>query len=104
MEDSRVSTSYQWLSITFNTLIKIPEAERPELLLRNRSRILPILVQELVYGIKAEGVGNSSQPVDRENKILVPEKTQEILKIWKPIPCKGKVQKIKAWLKTRGLF
>ncbi|MBW0496556.1 hypothetical protein O181_036271 [Austropuccinia psidii MF-1] len=34
------------------------------------------------------------------NKLLGPEKTQEILKGWKPMSCRGQVQEIKAWLKN----
>ncbi|MBW0461219.1 hypothetical protein O181_000934 [Austropuccinia psidii MF-1] len=34
------------------------------------SRDTPVSVQELVYGIKAEGEGTSYQLVDRENELL----------------------------------
>ncbi|MBW0509682.1 hypothetical protein O181_049397 [Austropuccinia psidii MF-1] len=32
-----------------------------------------------------------------------PEKTEELLKGWTPISCKGQVQQIKAWLKNQSM-
>ncbi|MBW0548832.1 hypothetical protein O181_088547 [Austropuccinia psidii MF-1] len=61
MEDARASTS------TFDTLIESPEAEiaaitvvRAESFPAGRNRDIPVSVQELVYGGKATGVGNSA--------------------------------------------
>ncbi|MBW0586506.1 hypothetical protein O181_126221 [Austropuccinia psidii MF-1] len=33
-----------------------------------------------------------------------PEKTEDLLRGWTPISCKGKVQQIKAWLKTQSIL
>ncbi|MBW0534864.1 hypothetical protein O181_074579 [Austropuccinia psidii MF-1] len=33
-----------------------------------------------------------------------PEKTEELLRGWKPISCKGQVQQIKAWWKTQSML
>ncbi|MBW0568556.1 hypothetical protein O181_108271 [Austropuccinia psidii MF-1] len=33
-----------------------------------------------------------------------PEKTQDLLKGWKPMSCKGQVQKIKSWLKNQRIL
>ncbi|MBW0580957.1 hypothetical protein O181_120672 [Austropuccinia psidii MF-1] len=33
-----------------------------------------------------------------------PEKTEELLKSWTPISCKGKVQQIRAWLKNQSML
>ncbi|MBW0537168.1 hypothetical protein O181_076883 [Austropuccinia psidii MF-1] len=37
-------------------------------------------------------------------KLMGPEKTVELLKGWKPMSFKGKVQKIKAWLKDQSML
>ncbi|MBW0531676.1 hypothetical protein O181_071391 [Austropuccinia psidii MF-1] len=37
-------------------------------------------------------------------KFMGPQKTEELLKVWKPMSCKGKVQQIKAWLKTQSML
>ncbi|MBW0463284.1 hypothetical protein O181_002999 [Austropuccinia psidii MF-1] len=37
-------------------------------------------------------------------KCLCPEKIQNLLKGWTPISCKGKVQKIKTWLKNQNIL
>ncbi|MBW0521040.1 hypothetical protein O181_060755 [Austropuccinia psidii MF-1] len=77
MEHYRTSTSSQSLEKTFDTLIESPEAEinatpafRSEQLPTGGSRDIPVSVQELVYGRKAAGVGNSSQLVYRDNELL----------------------------------
>ncbi|MBW0474708.1 hypothetical protein O181_014423 [Austropuccinia psidii MF-1] len=36
---------------------------------KGNNRDIPVLVQELVYGSKAEGVGTSSKSLDRHNKL-----------------------------------
>ncbi|MBW0590873.1 hypothetical protein O181_130588 [Austropuccinia psidii MF-1] len=36
-------------------------------------------------------------------KIMGPEKTEELLKGWTPLSCKGQVQQIKAWLKNQSM-
>ncbi|MBW0579457.1 hypothetical protein O181_119172 [Austropuccinia psidii MF-1] len=38
------------------------------------------------------------------NKYLQPEKTEELLKAWTKMSFKGKVQEIKAWLKSQGIL
>ncbi|MBW0498848.1 hypothetical protein O181_038563 [Austropuccinia psidii MF-1] len=105
MEDARISTSSQRLARKFDTLLESPEAEitaitvvRYEQLSTGSSGNIPVSVQELVYGSKAAGVGASSQVVDRDNEhlssskeALGPRKTQEILKCWKTMSCKGQV-------------
>ncbi|MBW0589104.1 hypothetical protein O181_128819 [Austropuccinia psidii MF-1] len=35
---------------------------------------------------------------------LGPEKTEDLLKGWTPMSCKGKVQKIEAWLKSQSML
>ncbi|MBW0587767.1 hypothetical protein O181_127482, partial [Austropuccinia psidii MF-1] len=37
-------------------------------------------------------------------KFMWPEKTEELLKGWKPMSCKGKVQQIKYWLRNQSMF
>ncbi|MBW0532922.1 hypothetical protein O181_072637 [Austropuccinia psidii MF-1] len=37
-------------------------------------------------------------------KLLGLEKTQELLKGWKPMYCKGKVKNIKSWLKNQSIL
>ncbi|MBW0533161.1 hypothetical protein O181_072876 [Austropuccinia psidii MF-1] len=37
-------------------------------------------------------------------KLMGPEKTEDLLMGWTPMPCKGQVQQIKAWLKTQSMF
>ncbi|MBW0569358.1 hypothetical protein O181_109073 [Austropuccinia psidii MF-1] len=54
MEDYQASTSSQ----------------RSEQLSTGRSGNIPVSVQELVYGSKAEGVGTSSQLKDMDNELL----------------------------------
>ncbi|MBW0520835.1 hypothetical protein O181_060550 [Austropuccinia psidii MF-1] len=36
--------------------------------------------------------------------LLGPEKTEDLLRGWKPMSCKGQVQQIKAWLKIQSMF
>ncbi|MBW0518759.1 hypothetical protein O181_058474 [Austropuccinia psidii MF-1] len=43
---------------------------RPEQISAGSSGNIPVLVQELVYGSKAEGVGNSPQFLNRDNELL----------------------------------
>ncbi|MBW0470836.1 hypothetical protein O181_010551 [Austropuccinia psidii MF-1] len=76
MENSRTSTSSQWLPRTFDTFIECPKAHitaipvvRCAQVLTGSSRNIPVLVQELVYGSKS-GVGTSSQLVDRDHELL----------------------------------
>ncbi|MBW0573828.1 hypothetical protein O181_113543 [Austropuccinia psidii MF-1] len=38
------------------------------------------------------------------NKFMGPEETEELLKGWKPMYCKGKVQQGNAWLKTQSML
>ncbi|MBW0486048.1 hypothetical protein O181_025763 [Austropuccinia psidii MF-1] len=54
MEDSRTSTSSQ----------------RPESFPTGSNRDIPVSVQELVYGGKAEEVGASAKSLDRHNELL----------------------------------
>ncbi|MBW0501038.1 hypothetical protein O181_040753 [Austropuccinia psidii MF-1] len=77
MEESRASTSSQRLARTFDTLIESPEAnvtsipvERPESFPEGKNRDIPVSVQELVYGGKAERVGTSAKSLDRHNELL----------------------------------
>ncbi|MBW0533026.1 hypothetical protein O181_072741 [Austropuccinia psidii MF-1] len=77
MEYARTSTSSQKLASTFEALIEIPEADiaaipvvRPESFPAGSNRNLPVSVQELVYGGKAEGLGTSSKSLDRLNELL----------------------------------
>ncbi|MBW0582038.1 hypothetical protein O181_121753 [Austropuccinia psidii MF-1] len=37
-------------------------------------------------------------------KFMGPKKTEELLKGWKPMYCKGQVQQIKAWLKNKSML
>ncbi|MBW0514414.1 hypothetical protein O181_054129 [Austropuccinia psidii MF-1] len=77
MKDSRVSTSSQRLSSTFDTIIESPEADitdipvvRSELFPTSNSGNIPVSVQELCYGSKERGVGTSSNSLDRQNELL----------------------------------
>ncbi|MBW0551110.1 hypothetical protein O181_090825 [Austropuccinia psidii MF-1] len=77
MEDARNSTISQRLARTFENIIESPEADitaitvgRPESLPEGSNKDIPVSVQELVYGGKAEGVGTSAKPLDRHNELL----------------------------------
>ncbi|MBW0492107.1 hypothetical protein O181_031822 [Austropuccinia psidii MF-1] len=77
MEDSRASTSSQRLASAFDTIIESPEAEitcipvvRPESFPEGSNRDIPVSVQELLYGSKAEGMGTSANSLDRHNELL----------------------------------
>ncbi|MBW0531697.1 hypothetical protein O181_071412 [Austropuccinia psidii MF-1] len=77
MEDARASTSSQRLASTFDTCIESSEADitampvvRPESFPAGNNRDIPVSVQELVYGGKAAGVGNSAKSLDRYNELL----------------------------------
>ncbi|MBW0481739.1 hypothetical protein O181_021454 [Austropuccinia psidii MF-1] len=77
MEDARTSTSSQRLASTFEALIESPEADinaipvvRPESFPAGSNEDIPVSVQELVYGSKAEGVGASDKSLDRHNELL----------------------------------
>ncbi|MBW0519928.1 hypothetical protein O181_059643 [Austropuccinia psidii MF-1] len=37
-------------------------------------------------------------------KFMGPEKTEELLRGWTPMSCKGQVQQIKAWLKNKSML
>ncbi|MBW0580143.1 hypothetical protein O181_119858, partial [Austropuccinia psidii MF-1] len=37
-------------------------------------------------------------------KFMGPEKTEDLLKGWTPMSCKGQVQQIKAWLKNQSML
>ncbi|MBW0585290.1 hypothetical protein O181_125005 [Austropuccinia psidii MF-1] len=76
MEYDRTSTSSKRLARTFDTVIESPEAYitaitvfRPESFPTGRNRDIPVSVQELVYGGKAEGVGTSPKHLDRYNEL-----------------------------------
>ncbi|MBW0509922.1 hypothetical protein O181_049637 [Austropuccinia psidii MF-1] len=75
-EDARTSTSSQRLASTFEPLIDSPEADitaiavRPESFPTGSNRDIPVSVQELVYGGKAEGVGTFAKYLDRHNELL----------------------------------
>ncbi|MBW0535311.1 hypothetical protein O181_075026 [Austropuccinia psidii MF-1] len=43
-------------------------------------------------------------PYLQVKKLMGPEKTQELMKGWKPMSCKGQVQKIKTCLKNQSLL
>ncbi|MBW0510413.1 hypothetical protein O181_050128 [Austropuccinia psidii MF-1] len=118
MEDSRASTSFQRLSRTFKTLLESKEADitaipvvRSEHFPTGRSGDIPVSVQELAYGRKTARMGASAKPLDREmnyylqvKKFFGPEKTGDLLKGCTLISCKGKVQKIKAWLENQCIL
>ncbi|MBW0461418.1 hypothetical protein O181_001133, partial [Austropuccinia psidii MF-1] len=77
MEDTRTSTGSQRLAITFDTLIKSPEANitaipvvRHEPFPTGNNRDIPVSVKKLVYGSKATGVGTSAKSLDRHNELL----------------------------------
>ncbi|MBW0583164.1 hypothetical protein O181_122879 [Austropuccinia psidii MF-1] len=117
MEDARTSTTSQSLANIFDTLIESPEAEitaiavRPESLPTGSSRDIPVSVQELVYGSKQKEwellpslwIGTMSSYL-QVKKFMGPEKTEELLKGWTPMSCKGQVQQIKAWLKNQSML
>ncbi|MBW0504964.1 hypothetical protein O181_044679 [Austropuccinia psidii MF-1] len=77
MEDARTSTSSQRLASNFVTLKESPKAEktaipvfRPESFPAGNNRDIPVSVHELVYGVKAAGVGTSAKSLDRHNGLL----------------------------------
>ncbi|MBW0583284.1 hypothetical protein O181_122999 [Austropuccinia psidii MF-1] len=77
MEDVKTCTSSQRLASTFETHIESPEADinaipvvRPESFPAGSNRDIPVSVQELVYSVKAAGVGTSSKSLDRQNELL----------------------------------
>ncbi|MBW0507378.1 hypothetical protein O181_047093 [Austropuccinia psidii MF-1] len=77
MEDARTSTSSQMLARTFDTLIECLEADitaipifRPEPFPTGNNRNIPVSVQELVYGSKAEGVGACGKSLNRNNELI----------------------------------
>ncbi|MBW0460739.1 hypothetical protein O181_000454 [Austropuccinia psidii MF-1] len=83
MEEARASISSQRLASTFDTLIDSQEPEitfihvfRYESFPTGNNGDIPVSVQELVYGCKAAGVGNSEIPLDRHNKLL--SSTEEV--------------------------
>ncbi|MBW0491321.1 hypothetical protein O181_031036 [Austropuccinia psidii MF-1] len=90
MEDARTSTSSQRLASTFETLIESAEAY-----------ITAIPVEWELLPSLWIGTMNSYLQV---KKLMGPEKTEELLRDWKPTSCKGQVQQIKAWLKNQGMF
>ncbi|MBW0580666.1 hypothetical protein O181_120381 [Austropuccinia psidii MF-1] len=118
MEDTRPSTSAQRLASTFDTLIETPEAGitaidvvRPESLSTGNNIDIPVSVKQLVYGGKGESVGTSPKSwIGTMNsylqvkKFMGPEKTEELLKGWTPMSCKGQVQPIKSWLKNQSML
>ncbi|MBW0479047.1 hypothetical protein O181_018762 [Austropuccinia psidii MF-1] len=74
---SRNSTSYQRLASIFSPLIETPEADitaiavfTPESLSTGSNRDIPVSVQELVYGGKAERVGTSPKSLDRHHELI----------------------------------
>ncbi|MBW0568831.1 hypothetical protein O181_108546 [Austropuccinia psidii MF-1] len=77
MEDDRTSTSSHTLASTFDTLIESTEAgitaiavARPESLSTGNNRNIPVSVQELVYGSKAERGGTSPKSLDRYHELI----------------------------------
>ncbi|MBW0564811.1 hypothetical protein O181_104526 [Austropuccinia psidii MF-1] len=75
--DARASTSSQRLVRDFETLLESPESDitsipvlRSETLPGRSSRDIPVSVQEMVHGGKEEGVGASSQHLDRKNELI----------------------------------
>ncbi|MBW0517437.1 hypothetical protein O181_057152 [Austropuccinia psidii MF-1] len=118
MEDTRTSTSSQRLASTVDTLIGSPEAEitalavfRPESLSTGNNRDIPVPIQELVYGGKAARVVASLKSLDRHHELISSSEevhgaknTEELLKGWTPMSCKGQVQQIKAWLKNQSML
>ncbi|MBW0578958.1 hypothetical protein O181_118673 [Austropuccinia psidii MF-1] len=77
MEDARTSTSSKRLASTFDTLIESPEADitaiavvRPESLSTGNNRVIPVSVQELVYGSKTARVGTSPKSLDRNYELI----------------------------------
>ncbi|MBW0500868.1 hypothetical protein O181_040583 [Austropuccinia psidii MF-1] len=118
MEDARTSTSSQRLASTFETLIESPEADitaipvvRPELFPAGNNGDIPVSVQELAYGGKAEGVGTSVKSLlgtmnsyIQVKKFMGPENTEELLRGRTPMSCKGQFQQIKAWMKNQSML
>ncbi|MBW0577052.1 hypothetical protein O181_116767 [Austropuccinia psidii MF-1] len=105
MEDARASGSSQRLAITFETLIESPKADitaiavRPESLPTGSSRDIPVSVQELVYGSKKARVKTSAKFLNRHHELISsseevhgPEKTEELLKGWTLMSCKGRLK------------
>ncbi|MBW0478533.1 hypothetical protein O181_018248 [Austropuccinia psidii MF-1] len=83
MEDARISTSYQRLSSTFDTLIESPEPEitdipfvRPEPFPTGNKRDIPVSVQGIIYGSNTAGVGTSAKSLDRHNQLI--SSTEEV--------------------------
>ncbi|MBW0582941.1 hypothetical protein O181_122656 [Austropuccinia psidii MF-1] len=77
MEDARTSTSSQRLASTLENHFESPEADitaitvvRPESFPTGSNRDIPVSVQELVYGGKAETVRTSSKSLDRHTELL----------------------------------
>ncbi|MBW0573684.1 hypothetical protein O181_113399 [Austropuccinia psidii MF-1] len=108
MEDSRTSTSPQRLARTFDTLIESPEAVItaiavviPESLSTGNNTDIPVSVQELVDGSKTARVETSPKSLDRHHELI--SSSEELLKGWVPMSCKGPVQQIKAWLKNQSM-
>ncbi|MBW0479552.1 hypothetical protein O181_019267 [Austropuccinia psidii MF-1] len=77
MEDSRTLNSSQRLVSTFKNLLDIPEGDitgitvvRSGRIQTSISRDVPVLVQEMVFGRKEEGMRASSQILDKEKELL----------------------------------
>ncbi|MBW0513148.1 hypothetical protein O181_052863 [Austropuccinia psidii MF-1] len=77
MENYRASTSSQRLASTFETIIESTEADiaaipvvRHKPFPTGNNRNIPVSIQALVYGRKAEGVGTSSKSLDRHNGLI----------------------------------
>ncbi|MBW0503738.1 hypothetical protein O181_043453 [Austropuccinia psidii MF-1] len=77
MEDATTSTSSQRSARAFETLLKSSKAKitaipvvSSESFPTCNSGNIPVLVQELVYGRKTEGVRTSAKPLDRDNELL----------------------------------
>ncbi|MBW0584958.1 hypothetical protein O181_124673 [Austropuccinia psidii MF-1] len=68
---------------------------RAEPLPSGRNRNLSMPIQKLVQSIQRRGVGNMPKHL---------EKTIELLGGWDPLSFKGKVKKIKKWLKNQSLL
>ncbi|MBW0583619.1 hypothetical protein O181_123334, partial [Austropuccinia psidii MF-1] len=84
---------------------------RPESFPAGNNRDIPVSVKELVYCGKEAGVDTSAKSLDRTmssylqvKTLMGPEKTEELLRGWTSISCKGKVQQIKAWLKNQSIL
>ncbi|MBW0478602.1 hypothetical protein O181_018317 [Austropuccinia psidii MF-1] len=44
------------------------------------------------------------KPYIQPMKFLGTEKTEDLLKVWTPMPCKGQVQKINSWFKNKIIW